>query len=48
MEELFVLISELTAFKARHPEYNFEEAKDKYGNVVGYNASVVEENEEKD
>ncbi len=47
MEELFVLVSELAAFKARHPEYNnFEEVKDKYGDVVGYNASIVEENEE--
>lgn len=47
MEELFVLASELVAFKARHPEYNnFEEVRDKYGELAGYNASVVEENEE--
>lgn len=46
-EELFIMPSELSAFKARHPEYNhFEEVKDKYGNVAGYNCSIVEEEKE--
>ena len=46
MAELFVCASELAAFKERNPEYNhFEEVKDKYGELAGYNASVVEENE---
>lgn len=45
MEELFVCESELLTFKARHPEYNhFEEQKDKFGELVGYSASVVKEN----
>ena len=49
MEKLFVCESELKAFKVRHPEYNyFEEQKDKFGTLVGYNASVVEENNNKD
>lgn len=46
MEELFICASELSVFKARHPEYNnFEEVKDQFGEVVGYNASVVNEND---
>lgn len=46
MEELFICASELATFKVRHPEYNnFEEVKDKFGEVVGYNASVVDEND---
>ena len=45
MEKLFVFESELSTFKARHPEYNyFEEQKDKFGELVGYNASVIKEN----
>lgn len=46
-EELFIMPSELSTFKARHPEYNhFEEVKDKYGKVAGYNCSIVEEEKE--
>lgn len=42
---LFVLASEFAAFRARNPEYNyFEKQKDKFGEVVGYNAFVVKEN----
>lgn len=49
MKELFVCASELAAFKERNPEYNhFEEVKDKYGELSGYNASVVEENDKED
>ena len=45
METLFVLASELATFKTRHPEYNyFEKQKDKFGEVIGYKAFVVEEN----
>ena len=41
MKTLFVLVSELPVFTARHPEYtHFEEVKDKTGEVVGYNAFV--------
>lgn len=47
-EELFIMPSELVTFKASHPEYNhFEEVKNKYGEVAGYNCSVVEEKEDK-
>lgn len=46
-EELFIMPSELSTFKDRHPEYNhFEEVKDKYGDVAGYNCSIVEEEKE--
>ena len=46
MAELFVFASELAAFKEINPEYNnFEEVKNKYGELAGYNASVVEEND---
>lgn len=46
MKKLFVCASELATFKARHPEYNhFEEVKNKYGELAGYNASVVNEND---
>ena len=46
-EELFIMPSELSMFKARHPEYNhFEEVKNKYGEVAGYNCSIVEEEKE--
>lgn len=49
MEVLFVCTSELAAFKARHPEYNhFEEVKNKYLELAGYNASVVDENYNED
>ena len=49
MEILFVCASELVAFKERHPEYNhFEEVKDKYEELAGYNASVVDENNNED
>ena len=49
MEILFVCASELVTFKARHPEYNhFEEVKDKYGELAGYNALVVDENNNED
>ena len=45
MEKLFVFESELSAFKVRHPEYNhFEEQKDDFGELIGYNALVIEEN----
>ena len=48
MEKLFVCESELSTFKTRHPEYNhFEEQKDDFGELIGYNASVVEENNNK-
>jgi hypothetical protein len=44
MEELFVMESELQAFKNRHPEYNnFEPVYNQYGDLAGYVASVVEE-----
>lgn len=46
MEKLFICASELSMFKAHHPEYNhFEEVKDKYGELAGYNVSVVNEND---
>lgn len=46
-EELFIMSSELSTFKARHPEYNhFEEVKNKYGEVAGYNCSIVKEEKE--
>ena len=49
MAELFVFASELAAFKKSNPEYNnFEEVKNKYGELTGYNASVVEENDKED
>ena len=49
MEELFICASELSVFKARHPEYNnFEEVKDELGEVVGYNASIVDKENNKD
>lgn len=49
MKKLFVCASELETFKASHPEYNnFEEVKDKFGEVVGYNASIVDEENNKD
>ena len=48
MAKLFVCESELEAFKVRHPEYNyFEEQKDKFGTLVGYNASIIKENYKK-
>lgn len=41
MKTLFILVSELSVFTARHPEYtHFEEVKDKTGELVGYNASI--------
>lgn len=44
METLFILLSEVEAFKHRHPEYNnFEEVYDKENNLVGYNASIIVE-----
>lgn len=43
-EELFICASELSAFKARHPEYNkYEEVYNKYGELAGYVARVVED-----
>ena len=49
MEELFICASELATFKARYPEYNhFEEVKDKYGELAGYNALVIDENNNED
>lgn len=45
MENLFVCESELSTFKARHPEYNyFEEQRDSFGEVIGYNAFVAKKN----
>ena len=45
MENLFVFESELSIFKARHPEYNhFEEQRDNFRELIGYNASVAKEN----
>lgn len=44
METLFILLSEVEAFQQLHPEYNnFEEVYDKENNLVGYNASIIEE-----
>lgn len=41
---LFVCASEFRAFITLNPEYNyFEKQKDKFGEVVGYNAFVVKE-----
>lgn len=41
MKKLFILVSEVSVFTARHPEYtHFEEVKDKTGELVGYNASI--------
>lgn len=41
--ELLICASELSVFKAHHPEYNhFEEVKDEYGEVAGYNCSIIE------
>lgn len=41
MKTLFVLVSEVSVFTSRHPEYtHFERVKDKTGEVVGYNASI--------
>ena len=46
-EELFIIPFELSTFKALHPEYNhFEEVKNKYGEVAGYNCSIVKEEKE--
>lgn len=48
MVELFVCTSEFVSFITSHPEYNhFEEVKNKYGELVGYDVSVVEENDKK-
>ena len=45
MEKLFVCASELSTFKARHPEYNcFEEQRDSFGELIGYNVFVAKEN----
>lgn len=47
MEKLFVCESELSTFKARHPEYNcFEEQRDSFGELIGYNASVAKEKQQ--
>lgn len=44
METLFILLSEVEAFRQLHPEYNdFEEVYDKDYNLVGYNASIIVE-----
>lgn len=41
MKTLFILVSEVSVFTARHPEYtHFEEVRDKTGELVGYNASI--------
>ena len=41
MKTLFILVSEVSVFTSRHPEYtHFEEVRDKTGEVVGYNASI--------
>lgn len=49
MKTLFICESEFAAFTALHPEYNhFEEVKDKYDELVGYNVSVVDENDNED
>ena len=49
MKKLFICESEFVAFTTLHPEYNhFEEVKDKYGELAGYNASVVNENNNED
>ena len=49
MKRLFICESEFVAFTTLHPEYNhFEEVKDKYGELAGYNASIVNENNNED
>lgn len=49
MKKLFVSASELVAFITFHPEYNhFEKVKNKYDELVGYNVSVVNENDNED
>lgn len=41
MKQLFILVSEVSVFTARHPEYtHFEKVIDKTGELVGYNASI--------
>lgn len=43
-EKLFICASELETFKVRHPEYNeYKEVYNKYGELAGYVASVVED-----
>ena len=45
MEKLFVCASELLTFKAHHPEYNyFEEQRNSFGELIGYKAFVIKEN----
>ena len=49
MKRLFICESEFEAFTALHPEYNhFEEVKNKYEELVGYNVSVINENDNED
>lgn len=49
MKTLFICESEFVAFTTLHPEYNhFEEVKDKYEELVGYNVSVINENDNED
>lgn len=41
MKSLFILVSEVTIFTFRHPEYtHFERVKDKTGELIGYNVSI--------
>lgn len=41
MKSLFVLLSEVSAFKTLHPNYNkYEEVYDKYHEHIGYLASI--------
>lgn len=49
MKRLFICESEFVAFTTLHPEYNhFEEVKNKYEELVGYNAFIVDENDNED
>ena len=49
MKKLFICASELAAFTTLHPEYNhFEEVKNKYEELVGYDVSVVNKNDNED
>jgi hypothetical protein len=44
MESLFICASELSTFIKLHPEYNhFEKVYDIYGELAGYNVSIIPE-----
>lgn len=46
MKKLFICESEFVVFITFHPEYNhFEKVKNKYEELVGYNVSVINEND---